>query len=133
MYPVWPASLPDPNAPIRYERKLPLVSGDRETLGFPASERVQTRDVFNASAVVLIPAADFQTFFTFWRDTLSNGKALFTAPWITTLGHPEYVARLLQYSMNTERSLPVVSMSLELVPDVALDPTGTFPDQWPEL
>jgi hypothetical protein len=95
------------------------------------TERNQTRNIFSASPVVPIEGSLFQTFLTFWRVTLNNGKAIFTAPWIADLGHPGYVARMPTFSVGMNGVEPVVTLTLELVPDVRLDPTDTFPDPWP--
>jgi hypothetical protein len=130
-YKVWPATLPDPDSPMKYDRNLPIELAQTNDLGKFTSKRIQTRTSFKSTATMLLEPNLFQTFLAFWVTTLSNGKAIFTAPWIATLAHPEYVARILSFSVGAEGVAPIVTMQLELVPDVKLDPTNTFPDPWP--
>ena len=132
-YPVWPSTLDNPDSPLTNERGLPLIQGDAGDLGLPTSARIQTRTTLNGSGSLIVPAALFQTFFLFWRDTLNNGKSLFTAPWLSIMGYPEYVLRMPTYQMTTIGVIPQIDMTLELVPDVNLDPTDTFPDAWPVI
>ena len=131
MYPVWPATLADPQSPINYERPLPLAAGSSDSMGKLTSERRQTRKLFKGGVTVNIEASLFQTFLTFWRDTLFQGKHVFTADWISDLGHPEYVGKIVNFDVTMKGVEPLVKMEMEFLPDVKLDPTDTFPDPWP--
>lgn len=125
-YPVWPASLPDPEVPLNARRPLPLRADSSSALGRFTTARKMTRPIIQARAMLLLDAADYQTLADFWRDTLFNGKALFTAPWLALCGYPDYAVKLLEYKTGTRGILPSITLIFEFLPV-----TVTPPDPWP--
>ena len=132
-YATWPTALLNPDRPVQVTNTLPLVTGDPDKIGAFITERNETRPTVNATASLLLEAGEFQTFLSFWRDTIFNGRKIFEAPWIEIAGYPDYVARLINFTMGSNGVLPQVSLQLEFLPDIRLDVTNTFPDVWPPL
>lgn len=130
-YVAWPATLPAPETPVSYDRVLPIAQGQTAGIGVVSAERNRTRAIFSGSAILLLDPDTFQTFLTFWRDTINKGNDIVKADWVAYLGHPEYVVKLLDWSATPRGVLPAVRLLLEFIPDVKLDPTDTFPDPWP--
>ena len=132
-YSVWPTVLNNPDRPIQIPDALPLVRGGPKEPGQYKADRIRTRPSVSVKASIILEADEYQTLAAFWRDTLFNGKKLFTAPWIALAGYEGYTARLLGYSSSSVGTTPKVNLNLQFIPDVRLDVTDTFPEIWPPL
>lgn len=132
-YDVWPTSINDPDNPIQTDGKSPIVTGNEKSIGRFETDRIETRPVVKASATLLLDPTEFQTFLAFWRDTLNQGSKKFTAAWITIAGYPHYAAKITGFKSSSFGIVPIISLNFDLIPDIRLDPTLSFPDVWPPL
>lgn len=133
-YEVWPTAINAPDTGINVKETAPLVSGNEKAIGRHETARIKTRPVVKASATLLLDSTEFQTFLVFWRDTLDQGKQIFSADWIADAGYPYYVARITAIQATSNGVVPKIALSFDLIPDIRLDAaTGLVPDVWPPL
>ena len=128
-HPAWPSALPHPEAPFSGEFVLPLVGTSEQAIGATQAARILTRPVIPGKAEILLEPDQFQAFLTFWHDDLADGTRLFTSEWIAFLGYPGYVGKIPTFVTRLEGVIPLVGLTLELIPDVAL--TDDVPDPLP--
>ena len=79
--PVWPVSLPAcPLREAQPQKAAPaLIKSDMGT-GLVRQRRRFSQTVHEVGVWYLLTPAQYQTFKSFWRDTLGHGASLFTGP-----------------------------------------------------
>jgi len=133
----WPANLPVPEAPFSGELVKPLDFSSSTDLGAFESTRRFTRGVIKGTATLYLDnnstpsLSQFAILRTFWRDTLNDGQAYFTADWPLDIGFKGYIVRMPTFSIATTGSLPTAKLDLEFKPFVRLSNDGTLPSPWP--
>ena len=130
-YAIWPVGLPDPEAPFSERVGLPLKMGKVNEIGSYQTRRRYTRAKIGGSAKLILTQAQVSTFRTFYRTTLNDGNALFTADWISILGYDGYVGKLVKFSFSPNGAIIDASMEITLIPSYREGETSGTSSPWP--